>query len=196
MSWCVGKGKTIHFWEDRWLDFDCSLGELAVAPLTDGERKCKVDDYVLPDGKLDRSKFEVFLPPSVRPHIAALLCSYVGRNDGLLWKSTSSGQFSAATAYESSCRSKWNQRDTKWAVVVWSWKRPEKIKTFLRLVLHDSLMTNLQRLRRGMTTVGECWRCQGELETTEHVLRGGCRAAAIWLKILHADKVCSFMDLS
>jgi len=62
---------------------------------------------------------------------------------------------------------------------LWKLKAPQKIKVFAWLVLRDSLMTNLNRTRRGLTDNPFYAACETDYEDVDHVLRTCPRANAI-----------------
>lgn len=133
MVWAVEDGETVNFWEDRWTDLEKTLGELAVSPIPEKERSCKVADYVLPNGTWDGKRLRSFLPVETHPSIAAVNCPNSGNEeDKLLWKWTKDGSFSAATAMNY-CTSETGIRLIR-SGAVWSWKGPERVRTFLWLV--------------------------------------------------------------
>ena len=68
--------------------------------------------------------------------------------------------------------------------LVWDWMGPERIKTFLWLVMHERLLTNLECLKRGMTTDGTCSICNVDEETTLHVLHDCIEARMIWVQLI------------
>lgn len=88
----------------------------------------------------------------------------------------------------------WNQEEKKWRVI-YKWKGPERIGVFLWLALHEGLLTNLQRAKRGMASSGECGRCRDGLETIELVLRGCFKATWIWIRILLEEMFTTFMNM-
>lgn len=62
------------------------------------------------------------------------------------------------------------------------------------LVLHDGLWSNFQRAI-DICCGSECCKCKVEVEKSRHLLRGGCKDAAVWYKLLLAGKFFLFMNL-
>ena len=70
--------------------------------------------------------------------------------------------------------------DTK-RKLIWKWRGPERVKTFLWLAMHDRLLTNVERVRRQITDIDMCEKCFLEKENTIHVLRDCPFATWIWM---------------
>nr|GMC95912.1 uncharacterized protein LOC109158392 [Ipomoea batatas] len=60
--------------------------------------------------------------------------------------------------------------DKDWEII-WKLKVPNRICTFLWLVKHGKLMTNMERCRRGFTTRDNCETCQERHEDGNHIFR-------------------------
>lgn len=151
---------------------------------------------MLKDGSWNWGKISMHLPTQFHQCIAAVTCSIEdGVLDRMIRDLKNSGLFSPITAYKKNpCCRKWSQEEPKWKVV-WSWKEPKKMKTFLWLVFHNTLMTNERWIKRKMTADGGCSRCNEGEETTEHVLRSCYRAADTWYRLLPKGKFTHFMNL-
>lgn len=150
-------------------------------------------DYTLCNGDWDWKRIGKYLPKEYHSYVSIVLYSRdENERNRLVWKLSSNGRFSAANEYEAMCLNRWNQPDQKWKEL-WMWKGPERTKTFLWIVLHDALLTNTQRARRGMVASQECERCREGTETVEHGLRGYWRTTSLWYKILPGT-FCSFMS--
>ncbi|KAK9104233.1 hypothetical protein Scep_021077 [Stephania cephalantha] len=57
---------------------------------------------------------------------------------------------------------------------------PEKVKSFILLVLQGALLTNERRMQRKMTDTDECGLCGNDNETLEHALRDCVLANLVW----------------
>lgn len=55
----------------------------------------------------------------------------------------------------------------------------ERVRTFVWVVMKDSLLTNVKRHRRGMTTTKDCARC-GEEESASHIFKECIFAQECW----------------
>ena len=63
---------------------------------------------------------------------------------------------------------------------VWRTKAPQRCKVFLWLALHDRLLTNVNRAKRGMTNDPLCPLCELEYEDTKHITRHCSEAQRVW----------------
>lgn len=69
-----------------------------------------------------------------------LPCGEAGA-DQCYWNSNSSDVFTIKSAYEQINSDQWSPKNTKWNYA-WNFPGPQRIKTFLWLVLHNALLTN------------------------------------------------------
>ncbi|BBN67942.1 hypothetical protein Prudu_231S000200 [Prunus dulcis] len=60
------------------------------------------------------------------------------------------------------------------------WGLAPKAKTFLWIVCHRKLLTNVQRQKRGLTQVPTCPRCDYPMETVAHLFKDCPLSLAIW----------------
>jgi hypothetical protein len=111
------------------------------------------------------------------------------------WLNSPSGIFNVKSAYNGHDFSMNNQRSSEpiWTLI-WRWKGPERIKTFLWLTVHDNLMINGNRARRHLTNNPVCELCNLELESTSHALRGCLFAKRIWLQLVEARGRRTFFE--
>ena len=93
-----------------------------------------------------------------------------GNGDRIAWGPSKNGTFSISTAYELIEGENWDQRSREWEIV-WKWQGPQRVRSFLWLVLHNRLLTNEQRKRRHMKDVSTCPRCKKAEKTILHALR-------------------------
>ncbi|XP_016168765.1 uncharacterized protein LOC107611342 [Arachis ipaensis] len=100
--------------------------------------------------------------------------------DYIAWRSSSNGQFSIKSAYQ-------NLMETQ---------GPERVRTFLWLVAHNTILTNLERRRRHLTTDGACPRCWHHEELVIHVLRDCFYARSIWQRLIPPNGINSFFNTS
>ncbi|KAK2664294.1 hypothetical protein Ddye_002868 [Dipteronia dyeriana] len=115
------------------------------------------------------------------------ICSlHVGRRhngeDSIFWRWSNNGEYSVKTVYcgltEDFSSPLW-----KWRFI-WSLKIPPRVQHFLWMMLHDRLLTNHQRVRRGFDTDMSCPRCEAGIEDTGHLLHGCRFSVGIWETIL------------
>ncbi|KAK4258548.1 hypothetical protein QN277_004989 [Acacia crassicarpa] len=116
------------------------------------------------------------------------------RPNGLLrWKWTKDGQFTVKSAYDS-LRPLANLPDKLWGSI-WKIKAPERCKIFLWLVLHNRLLTNVSRCKRGLSEDGRCPVCKVDLETLLHVLRDCPGTHELWRQIVPSHLWNTFTSL-
>lgn len=67
--------------------------------------------------------------------------------------------------------------------LIWKLYLPPKIKTFIWLIGHDKILTNVQRERRNLTTDPNCHRCRFLPKTMEHMFKECQHAQQAWNSI-------------
>jgi hypothetical protein len=90
-----------------------------------------------------------------------------GSNDGITWKLTNSGEYTAASAYNAQFEGMINSYMMK---TVWKTWAPSKCKLFAWLVLQNRVWTADRLQRRGWPNCGNCQLCKQEPETVAHML--------------------------
>ena len=90
---------------------------------------------------------------------------------------------------------RWDEDHPKWKVV-WKWRGPEKVKTFLWLVMNDKLLTNMEHVRRHMTNIVMRGRCHVDSEIALHVLRDCPFSTQIWLGLVPQERWLEFFSFS
>ena len=68
-------------------------------------------------------------------------------------------------------------------------------QTFLWLAMHDKLLTNAERVSRGLSNSSTCAKCNLEEESTIHVLRDCPFASWIWMNLLDQADWDHFFNL-
>jgi hypothetical protein len=86
----------------------------------------------------------------------------MGTNN-MYWKASSSGQFTIKTAYKHQADNELHGTlgDPTWRMV-WKWEGPERIRSFLWLVAHNSLLTNERKVARNWSDNPYCHLCQSK----------------------------------
>ncbi|KAK9042425.1 hypothetical protein V6N11_017499 [Hibiscus sabdariffa] len=88
----------------------------------------------------------------------------------MAWRHTPTGAFTVASAYEGILCTSWDVCDPKWSCI-WSLPIAQRIRMFLWLVLRQHLMTNVERVHRGLSSDPSCLSCGCYNETILHILR-------------------------
>lgn len=103
---------------------------------------------------------------------------------------TASGEYTAASAYKIT-----HQGTTHLAGATWVWKNwaPQWVKFFTWLSLKQRLWTADRRRRHGLDAHDDCWLCDQEHGTADHLLVNCSYAKEIWWSILSwMNCSCSF----
>ncbi|KAK4283181.1 hypothetical protein QN277_000163 [Acacia crassicarpa] len=114
-------------------------------------------------------------------------------NKNLRWKWTKSGEFTVKSAYDS-LRPTEVHPDKLWSTI-WKIKAPERCRIFMWLVLHNRLLTNVSRCKRGISTDGRCQICQVDEESLLHVLRDCPISHDLWRQIVPSQFWHTFSSL-
>lgn len=92
--------------------------------------------------------------------------------DSHCWELSGTGSFTVSSAYHLISGNMQKENNLGW---VWNINCIERVHMFIWLVMKSSILTNAERLRRGMDNSGECPRCSEE-ETLSYLFRD-CRFA-------------------
>nr|GMD14771.1 uncharacterized protein LOC109169412 [Ipomoea batatas] len=103
-------------------------------------------------------------------------------------------QFSTARAYDATVGEGEHCDDKDWKLI-WKQKVPNKIYTFLWLLKHDRLMTNVERCRKRFIDDEACSTCQGLYEDRNYIFRH-CRAVEeIWKSYIPREERSKISNL-
>lgn len=100
--------------------------------------------------------------------------------DTPLWQGSSTGNHSTSAAYKAISEQDDNGQDWQW---IWKIQAPQRLKSFLWLVMHGRLLTNQMRLIRNLSDSDICPRCMAAREDMDHLLRGCSKAKTIWIML-------------
>ena len=103
--------------------------------------------------------------------------------DNMKWKKLSDGTFSVKSAYNFLAQNEPCPMKHTWRVI-WRWKGPERVKSFLWLVVHDKILTNKHRVERHVDDTDLCPRCGKESETSLHAFRDCELVSNIWRQLI------------
>lgn len=101
VTWRLGDGRTVHFWQDPWCDGNRSLECSINSSLSSSMRDLKACELVEPDRKWNAHIINQFIPQYLAEFILLMPppCDDAGR-DTVAWSYTSNGMFSIKSAYE------------------------------------------------------------------------------------------------
>ncbi|XVE83745.1 hypothetical protein DITRI_Ditri16bG0111000 [Diplodiscus trichospermus] len=88
-----------------------------------------------------------------------------------------------SVGYELLNSGNWNIEDKSWKII-WRWKGPQRIRSFLWLAVQDRLLTKTELCRRHMANDETCGWCHEGKETGLHVLRDCNVARQVWLNLV------------
>lgn len=101
------------------------------------------------------------------------------KGDGVGWSFEPDGNFSMASAYDNIAPSA-QLRVTKDWLRIWEIKMPNRICFFIWLVMHDCIMTNVERARRNLTSNTFCAFCAAKQEDRNHQFRHCPEVKCLW----------------
>ena len=128
-------------------------------------------------------------------HLELWFCSLaiIESQDQLLWRWTTNGHYSSASAYRAFFIGRTSLCGAK---DIWAASTPPKVKFFFRLALHGRLWTAERRRRHGLQAVDDCALCDQLPETTDHLLVACVFAREVWQRLLSANGLDHLHPLS
>ncbi|KAK5775092.1 hypothetical protein PVK06_042959 [Gossypium arboreum] len=193
--WSIGNGETVRCWEDCWVLDKGSLKNY-VSGYGSFDPKTTVSEMVLPNGEWDLVLFRLWLPEVVVERIISIPPSMVQVGpDSFSWSRTTSGVFSVKSAYYVLNEDYWHPQETKWKRI-WKIPRPHRVKHFLWLVLKQRLLTNSERVQKGIEQDASCQICGYSMKDASHILRYCSFVKEIWHQIIPTFQLRSFFSAS
>ncbi|KAF7835714.1 putative ribonuclease H protein [Senna tora] len=90
--------------------------------------------------------------------------------DKVTWKYSGDGEFSVKITFEAlNIMDEVGCSDANWKKI-WNQRGPQRVKTFLWLLMKGKLLPNTQRVRRRLTDDDKCSRCRMEAEAIIHMI--------------------------
>ncbi|KAA3459207.1 reverse transcriptase [Gossypium australe] len=93
------------------------------------------------------------------------------------------GAFSIGSAFWTLKEDTWSSRDNNWKNI-WRYQGPQRVRFFLWLAFKQKLLTNSERMRRGIGQSNSCALCGNEIEDMVHVLRDCPTAKDMWMHVI------------
>ncbi|KAK8578841.1 hypothetical protein V6N12_069185 [Hibiscus sabdariffa] len=181
--WLVGDATDVHLWNDTWVP---SVGPLRpwLSNALPSVYQLHFEDMLHADGNWNVSRLSELLDHAVVPHVLGVLPpSFDAARDRVAWRLTPTGAFTVASAYEGFLSPSWDVCDPKWSSI-WSLPVAQRVRMFLWLVLRQRLMTNVERVRRGLSSDPSCSSCGCYSETILHILRDCPPVRSFWKSII------------
>ncbi|KAK7258703.1 hypothetical protein RIF29_24285 [Crotalaria pallida] len=113
-------------------------------------------------------------------------------DDCLAWIADSSGCFSVKSAYSILMKPVTDNPSNPSNLndnfnLLWKWEGPQRIRSFMWLLCHGRLLTNEERVKRGMGISNLCHRCNSAPETILHMIRDCPMVKSFWRSLLHTN---------
>lgn len=151
---------------------------------------CKISEFILPSSGWNKDKLQQLLPLDVCNKILSIHIPYdTDFQDTIIWNSPNDDLFSTKAAYKSIYEVS-ETPPSQIFKLVWKWKGPQRIKLFLWMVAHDSLLTNVTRHYRHLTSNNLCPIYVFEPKTLLHTSRDCGIVHDVWLQLvdpIHKD---------
>ncbi len=169
IKWVVGDGKTINFWQDRWLT-DIPLIE-SVADKDSIDKSLLVCDLINSNKDWDRPKiFQLLIGKLRRRTIRTILEYNIPTNDfqdRMYWKESNNGWFSTKSSVQLLHKNKGHKpSELKW---IWDLDCAPKIRNFMWRISKSGLQTKERLQQRRIAVPMECELCGHHSEGFFHL---------------------------
>lgn len=114
--------------------------------------------------------------------------------DQFYWAFSNSGTFMVKSAYKHLHRNFLNGQDSNWNLI-WKWRGPQRIRTFLWLAVQWRLKCKAEVFRRHIISDVACPHCNGYVEDAVNVLRDCIVARRIWSLLGPCNAHDNFINL-
>jgi len=177
MGAIIGDGRQTEFWNHKWLDGKVLLN-YTLHPIPDEQRHYTIRDYWDQNNGWHWSRIGQLLPADILHRIASFGLANDLIADRIAWTASKSGRFNVKSAVrvlqgvEPLSATTW-----RW---IWKIRVPHRIQTFLWLLFHRKLMTNVERVRRHIHPNPLCEICYEGEEDLDHLLRYCQNAKEVW----------------
>lgn len=78
---------------------------------------------------------------------------------------------------------------------VWKWSGPARMRAIIWKIAHGKLLTNEERMKRGMSDHNICPRCNSQPESLTHLLRDCDEVQEFWKRHIKQDFLSKFFSL-
>jgi hypothetical protein len=199
LIWRVGNGSSVRIWKDKWLPLPSTY--MVHSPPVLLEPNATVGDLIDSDTKWwDISLLERMFTEEEIKAIQTVPLSRTNQPDMLIWRGTSTGEFTVKSAYHlqknmtevagATCSNQGSKAHI-WKFL-WNLKVPNAEKNFLWRACHEILPTRDNLCRRKIITDSSCPLCGRESETAFHILWHCPSARDVWCVGNKRFQKCSF----
>ncbi|KAL2902408.1 hypothetical protein RDABS01_027490 [Bienertia sinuspersici] len=187
----IGNGTTTLFWDHKWAT-DQTLSELAIKDVPLNLLGATVAEMWDSNLGWKWDLFAEYLPISILKKIQACeIIQEASCEDTLYWSASHSGRFTIKSALKLIKQPQDNAPDPHWKVI-WSANAQNRVKFFLWLVMHNRILCNENRAKRGLTDDLSCSLCGQQVETCIHTLRDCEHARNVWNTLCSIDRKQAF----
>ncbi|KAK9010241.1 hypothetical protein V6N11_036754 [Hibiscus sabdariffa] len=146
-------------------------------------------------GSWDWARLSQWLPHATLEKIAAVKPPQIGAGTDVPgWRWEKNRNFSVKSAYKLLDIAAPLNVHTSWAKI-WKLPVPPRIRVFLWIAFHQRLLTNIERVRRHISSTEMCSTCQDTPESIDHVLRLCPKARHIWEAIVDQRNIHEFLSI-
>ena len=133
ISWQVGDGQRVKFWELSWLEGLAPLGTIAIKYISPIDRDRPIAHYVTSDCLWNWNKLQNLLLNYACLCLASIIPPRNGNGNGMdtiFWNFSKFGKFFMSFAYNLICNSDAQSPSPFWSKI-WKWKGPQCIRAFM-----------------------------------------------------------------
>ncbi|KAF7804246.1 ribonuclease H [Senna tora] len=190
VSWAIGNGESINFWEDKWVE---GLVELkSYCQNTEGImlRKEHLIDYIDEAGNWKRSELMNLLQEEVLDKLVEMKPPDPQMEANIpIWNPGKNGDFSVRSAYLS-IRDLKIEEKLVWKAI-WKAKTQQRNKMLLWRLGHEKLPTR-SRIASWSNMSPICQRCGNSRESNIHMIRDCARSVSIWKAFINPKERALF----
>ncbi|CAL1358846.1 unnamed protein product [Linum trigynum] len=170
------------------------LKEITVVPIPEDEVHKPVAAYISEIGQWRVDLLQQWLPSYAMDKVTAIATDIISaEEDRLCWQPTSTGDFTAKSAYQIAFPAPQPTYQKVWKAV-WNLQVPERVRHFIWLVLLHRINTNKRRFDRHIAPDPFCPNCNNVPETKLHILRDCPTSLFFWTREVPANSLVDFLS--
>ena len=125
------------------------------------------------------AELEELLPTHIRHQLQTFLVKVDDEGyDEICWGPTKNGNFSLKSGYDASLPQNLHTE------IKWKHIRKLQVPTaFIWLLYHGKILTNKERIKRGLTANLNCHHCLDNMEDIDHIFRHCLRVKPLWTRL-------------
>lgn len=189
--WEVSSGRRVRFWSDCWIG-EKPLVHRSTSILSPEQLSLTVDNYWQEGRGWTWENISPFLQATDLMLLASkIIMPEAMERDSFKWMEDKGGICTVSSAYDVFVG---RSREEVWGgwSLVWRLRVQSRIKIFLWLMIHEGLMTNKSRWRRGIAQSPICSHCGEAQEDSLHAIRDCRYAREVWELLLPINKKMEF----